>query len=250
MSTAIATRSASGADVTGERIFEIKTALGEGALHIHRFQCKEELGRMSEIELELLSTRSDLSFEKILGTDLTIKVQLAPGEVRHFNGIVTRFSHTGFTVGRYHQYRASVRTWPWLMTRSTDCKIFQKKSVPEILKEVFAKYPKVKFKVKLSAKYQPREYCVQYRETDFNFVSRLMGQEGIYYFFAHADGEHTLILADSLSAHEVAKGLEEVQFITGDRSGQPNAGCITNWDCVREVQSGRYVHTSFDFTKP
>jgi type VI secretion system secreted protein VgrG len=236
--------------VTIDRIFEIKTDLGDQAVTVHRFHCRQELGRLTEVELELLSTKNDLNFDKVLGTNSTVKLELAPNKVRYFNGIVTRFSHTGFTVGRYHQYRCSVRTWNWLMTRTADCRIFQNKTVPDIIKEIFKKYPDAKFEEKLSGKYQPREYCVQYRETDFNFVNRLMETEGIYYYFKHEDGKHTMVLADSPSAHEPAAGFEETAFIAGDRSALAGAACVTSWDCTKEVRTGRYVLTDYDFTKP
>jgi type VI secretion system secreted protein VgrG len=249
MSTTTAARPTASAPVTADRIFEIKTELGEQAVTVHRFHCRQELGRLTEVELELLSTKNDLSFDKVLGTNGTVKLELAPGKVRYFNGFITRFSHTGFTVGRFHQYRCSMRTWNWLMTRTADCRIFQNKSVPDIIKEIFKKYPDAKFEEKLSGKYQPREYCVQYRETDFNFVSRLMETEGIYYYFKHEEGKNTMVLSDSASAHEPAMGFEETSFVAGDRSALGGA-CVTSWDCTREVQSGRYVLTDYDFTKP
>ena len=138
------------ATVAGERIFEITTALGEGALAVHRFQARQGLGRLTEIELELLSPRNDLAFDKILGTSATVKLETASGTARPFNGYVTRFSHTGFMTGRQHQYRASLRTWPWFLTRAADCRIFQNQSVPEILKEIFKKYSDSKLEDKLT----------------------------------------------------------------------------------------------------
>jgi len=100
MSTTTATRPSASPAVTIDRIFEIKTDLGDQAVTVHRFHCRQELGRLTEVELELLSTKNDLNFDKVLGTNSTVKLELAPNKVRHFNGIVTRFSHTGFTVGR------------------------------------------------------------------------------------------------------------------------------------------------------
>jgi type VI secretion system secreted protein VgrG len=237
-------------NLAADRTFEISTALGPGAVAVHRFRAREELARMTEIELDLLSARTDLAFDKILGTNATVKVRIQGGKTRAFNGFVTRFSYTGFDVGRYHLFRASMRPWPWLLTRAADCRIFQQKSVPDILKEVFKKYPDARFEDKLSGKYAARDYCVQYRETDFNFVSRLMEQEGIYYFFRHEDGRHTLVLADSVSAHQPGPDAAEMPFIAGDRSGQEAAPGIVTWDCTRELQPGRYVLCDYDFTNP
>jgi type VI secretion system secreted protein VgrG len=98
-------------------------------------------------------------------------------------------------------YRASVRPWLWYLTRTSDCKIFQNKSVVEILQEVLGDYG-FAFETKLCAAYRQWDYCVQYNETDFAFVSRLMELEGIYYYFKHEQNQHTLVLADDMSAHE------------------------------------------------
>src|SRR5208282_303386 len=95
------------------------------------------------------------------------------------------------------------------LTRTSDCRIFQEKSVPDILEEVFKGHGFNDYQLNLSASHSQREYCVQYRETDFNFVSRLMEQEGIYYFFEHQEDKHTMVLADSISAHNPFPGYED-----------------------------------------
>ena len=87
--------------------------------------------------------------------------------------------------------------WLWFLTRTSDCRIFQEKTVPDIIKEIFRDHGFTDFEERLSGSYRTWVYCVQYRETDFNFVSRLMEQEGIYYYFKHENGKHTLVLADS-----------------------------------------------------
>ena len=99
------------------------------------------------------------------------------------------------------QYYARVRPWFWFLSLWQDCKIFQNMTVPAIVEKIFTDHGFNDFQPNLYKTYTPRVYCVQYRETDFNFVSRLMEQEGIYYFFQHENGKHTLVLADSISAH-------------------------------------------------
>ena len=98
-----------------------------------------------------------------------------------------------------------VRPWLWFLTRTADCRIFQEMTVPDILKKVFADHGAADFKFELTGTYRKWTYCVQYRETDFNFVSRLMEQEGIYYYFRHTDGQHTLVLTDSTSKHTTCR---------------------------------------------
>src|SRR5207248_63572 len=136
---------------------------------------------------------------KMVGKRITITLKHAGG-TRYFNGIVRRFSQ-GPSTTAFASYRAEIVPWLWLLTQTADCRIFQKKSIPDIIQQVFKDLGFTDFKLDLRRKFEPREYCVQYRETDFNFVSRLMEQYGIFYYFEHASGKHTLVLGDSPSAH-------------------------------------------------
>src|SRR5687768_11374321 len=116
-------------------VMEIATPLADKLL-FHRMLAREELGRLSEYEIDLLSPRNDIAFGEILGENVTVSLELGGGGKRYFNGYVTRFSQTGMR-GRYHLYHASVRPWLWFLTRTSDCKIFQNMTVPEILQKVF-----------------------------------------------------------------------------------------------------------------
>ncbi len=198
------------------RAMEITTPLGKDVLLFHRMNAHEELGRLSQFEIELLSTHNDIDLDKILSKNVTVNLELPKSKIRHFNGFVTRFSQIG-THGRYHRYHATVRPWLWFLTRTSNCRIFQELKVPEIIKKVFDDHSISDVKFDLTGSYRKWEYCVQYRETDFNFVSRLMEQEGIYYYFKHADGRHTLVLSDSYSAHSAFEDHEEIPFIPLDR---------------------------------
>ena len=106
----------------------------------------------------------------------------------------------------------TVRSWLWFLTRTADCRIFQEKTVPDIIKEVFADHPMAVFEDGLTGDVRQREYCVQYRETDFDFVSRLMEEEGIYYYFEHSDGKHTLKLVDSDSGHKKLENKASIAY--------------------------------------
>ncbi len=161
----------------------------------------------------MISKNKDVDRDKILGAKVTIKVLLQNDSVRYFNGFVTRFS-AGDSLGRYSRYHAVVRPWLWFLTRTADCRIFQDKRSRQIVEEVFADHPGVAdFVFELTEDYRTWNYCVQYRETDFNFVSRLLEHEGIYYYYRHTDGHHTLVLTDSIDKHEAIPGYETLQFI-------------------------------------
>ena len=229
---------------------KIKTPLGPDVLLLSDMTMTEELGRLFSMNLTLLSEKADIKFEKILGENITIELELAGGGKRYFNGYVTSFSQTGGS-SRYTEYQATVQPWFWFLTRTADCRIFQKKSVPDIVKEVFRDLGFSDFKDKLTKNYRTWEYCVQYRETDFNFVSRLLEQEGIYYYFTHKDGVHELVLSDGISAHQpLPSGYSKIDFYPPDSSAVRKKEDIFSWQISKQVQPGKYELNEFDFEKP
>lgn len=232
------------------RPIQITTPLGEDVLLFYRMHGTERLGELFEYELELLSPKDGIEASKLLGESVTIHVVLPDGSKRHFNGYVTRFGQFGVKANLAY-YRASVRPWLWFLTRAANCRIFQQKTVPDIIKQVFRDQGFSDFKERLSGSYSSREYCVQYRESDFNFVSRLMEEEGIYYYFSHSDGKHDLVLSDSVSSHEKFPGYEKIPF--HQERGQidrTRADHIYEWGVASEVQTGFYALTDYDFKKP
>jgi type VI secretion system secreted protein VgrG len=228
---------------------EITTPLGEDVLMFLGMHGREELGRLSDFQVELLSERNDIDLDEILGQNVTVRMALSEDASRYFNGYVTRFGQHG-TYGRYHRYSATVRPWLWFLTRTADCRIFQDMTVPDILRQVFADHTMADFAFELTGSYRQWTYCVQYRETDFNFVSRLMEQEGIYYYFRHTDGHDTLVLTDSTGRHRAAPGYEQIRFVAPEQFTRPEAEYITGWSLSREVQPGLYVHDDYDFERP
>ena len=232
-----------------ERVMEIATPLGDGVLLFHGMHAREEMSRLSEYQLDLLSERNDINLDEILGKNVTVTLALAEDQKRYFNGYVTRFAQSGM-YGRYHRYYAVVRPWLWLLTRTTDCRIFQDMTVPDIVKAVFSDHGAADFKLELTSTYRKWTYCVQYRETDFNFVSRLLEQEGIYYYFRHTEGHNTLVLTDSCSKQTPVPGYEEIPFIAPDRLVRPDIEHISSWDFSREIQPGVYVHDDYDLERP
>ena len=228
----------------------INTPLGPDELMIATMDGTEQLGRLFQFDLELYSKNPEINIDDILARDVTVKLVLANNETRYFNGVVSRFSQSGVeTEGTYHSYQATLRPWLWFLTRAADCRIFQEQSVPDIIKQVFRDSGFSDFEVKLDATYRTWEYCVQYRETDFNFVSRLMEQEGIYYYFQHKDGKHTLTLCDSYSAHSVISGKADLPYYPGG-GGQGQMEHIFDWQISREVQPGAYALNDYDFKRP
>lgn len=237
------------APVQQYRIFKVITSLDEDVLLFRRMVGTEEVGRLFEFELDLLSVNHDICFADVLGQKLTIEMQRFDGEPRYFNGIVSRFSYVG-SENQYALYRASVRPWLWFLTRTADCRIFQDMTVPDIIKQVFRDYGFTDFEDRLFRDYSEWNYCVQYRETAFNFVSRLMEHEGIYYFFIHEEDKHTLVLADEYSSHNPYPGYETIKFFPPSEQDKAFEEHISDWSVVQEVQAGRYSLNDYNFELP
>ena len=233
------------------RVMEIVTPLGPDVLLFKSLRSRESLGRLFEYAVTVLSTRNDVDPKQLLGKNATLKLQLPKGGPRCFDGMVTRFALAG-SHGRFVRYEMVLRPWLWFLTRGADCKIFQEKTVPDIIKEIFSKsvYPDAAYEFKLNGTYDPWEYCVQYRETDFNFVSRLMEQEGMYYYFEHTEGKHTMVVCDSPSVHEPYSNYDSIPFVVDNRSTTTEKERISDWYYSAEVQPGDYVIDEYDFKKP
>ena len=179
----------------------VATPFGADVLLIKGFHATDSSVAL-RFELDLLSPDPALNADKILGENVTVRLDRVQGGQRFFNGFVARFVRAE-ALGRFARYRATLVPWFWFLTRTADCRIFQNQSVPDIIQQVLKDrgFSGDLDTSGLSGTYPKIEYCVQYRETEFNFLSRLMEQEGISYFFKHENGKHKLMLADSPSAH-------------------------------------------------
>ncbi|MHC4557342.1 MAG: type VI secretion system Vgr family protein [Planctomycetota bacterium] len=225
-----------------------KTPLGEDVLLLISMSGTEQLGRLFEYKLELASENHQIKSDSIVGQNVTIRLNLGAGGTRYFNGYVSHFTQLT-AYGRLARYRATAVPWLWFLSRTADCRIFQEKTVPEIITQIFRDRGFTDFEDALSGSYRTWEYCVQYRETDFNFVSRLMEQEGIYYFFKHEDGKHSLVLADSASAHEPYPEFEELEYHPADK-GTTTEECISDWVVETHLQPCSFALNDFDFKNP
>jgi type VI secretion system secreted protein VgrG len=179
-----------------ERPMRVETVLGANTLALSGFRGQEGISALFSFELDLYSDDSSIKGEDLLRTSASIFLKMANGEEREINGVIRRFVQGG-CVGDITGYHVEIVPWFWFLQLSHNVRMFQKKSVPDIIEAVFKAAGYSDFELRLNATYKPREYCVQYRETDFNFVSRLMEEEGIFYFFEHADGKHVMVLADT-----------------------------------------------------
>ncbi|GMV45003.1 MAG: hypothetical protein AMXMBFR66_04010 [Pseudomonadota bacterium] len=217
------------------------------SLHFKSLSAREELSHPFELEIEAVSADPDIGADKLLGTPVAVSIEAAAGAQRWWHGLVASFGIDG-VLGRHHRYRIVARPALWLLTRSADLRIFQGKSVPDIVKQVLAKYPGAAA-FELSGQHPPRSYCVQYRESDFAFVSRLLEEEGIFYFFRHGRDRHELVLADSPDVLAAAPRAERLSYVRHVDATQQWGG-IGSWQMQQRIRTGRLMLADYDFEKP
>ncbi|CAN7683419.1 type VI secretion system tip protein TssI/VgrG [Mesorhizobium sp. LjRoot246] len=230
-----------------ERATVVRTPVGSELLTFTHLVGRDEISRCFAYTVGFVSTDSDIDPLKMLGGPLSIEGESDPK--RWFSGIVSEFRLTRLE-DRLAYYEAVIRPWLWFLGNTTDCRIFQNKSVVDIVKDIFKKYGIAEFDLRLQGSYPPREYCVQYDETDLDFVQRLLEHEGILYFFEHDDGKHTLVLADAMSKLKPAPGYEKVLYNFEGQGSRRDVEYITEWIPGSSVRPGAYAHTDYDFTKP
>jgi len=219
-------------------------------LFLDALQVSEGLSQLGGMQLSLLSEKSDLKPADLLGKPVTLTMHLLDDSKRYFHGYITRFG-IGTPRGRYFSYQADVRPWLWFLQRTSDCRIFQEMTVPDIVKKVFDDHAGLaQVKLKLFRTYRPWTYCVQYRESDFQFVTRLLEREGIYWYFEHTNGKHELVLMDSLSAHDPITGEGTIRYIEDPSHAPPDEEYVSRWSFTQEVKTGKTALTSYDFERP
>lgn len=230
-------------DQTG-RLVTLTTPLGENKLLLTGFSGHEAISRLFNFHLTTLSEDTDIDFTSIIGESVTINITQFDDSQRYFNGIVSHFACTG-KEGDMTRYELEVVPKLWTLTRYADCRIFHNMTVTEIIEQVLDER-KISYNPALSGDYKPLEYCVQYRETDFNFVSRLMEQFGIFYFFEHDDGDHTMKLGDSSSVHNPCpkQPIAGFNLATG---GLDAGDTVNDLSIGQELRSGKHSITDYNF---
>jgi type VI secretion system secreted protein VgrG len=215
----------------------------------------EHLGRMFEYVVEvaeipaglldLLSEPKKVDLSKLIGTPATVHMKVMEDE-RYFHGHVTRAKH-GPKRGRYETYTLTLQPWIWFMTQTRNSRVFQEKSVKDVLTELMKDYSSPsEWRLVSEGDYPKLDYCVQYDETDFDFFSRLLEEFGIYYFFEHEDKKHTLVFTDSTTKHKSRKGDTAINWANAMLS----TSTITTWYVQQEVRSVKTLLTEYDYLAP
>lgn len=235
------------------RTFTVHSPLGE-QLEFRSMLGNEQISHLFEYQVRLISQSASISAKALLGKDMTIEVDLTTemngiGK-RFMSGQVVQFTFTGRD-GDHYSYEAVLRPWLWHATRRSDFKIFQNQNAPDIVKYVLSKYG-FAIEDKLTLSYRNWEYVVQYGESDYNFVARLLEGEGAYFFFEHSMGNHKLVLADDIGSHStLPNGPTTLPYYSGDRAAHVHSeDFIDGWTFMEDIASGHFEADDYDFQKP
>jgi type VI secretion system secreted protein VgrG len=245
-----------------ERIASLYTPFGADFLVLTKFEAQEGLSELFEYRIEALCKNADIDLKKLIGEKSYVQFTRRDGSERFFNGIVVEAQWLGGRDGE-HLYSLVLRPWLWLCSQRADCRIFENKVPLQVIQDIFNKENKSDYQPKLTESYQTMEYCVQYRETDLDFVLRLMEQHGIYYYFEHSRSGHKLVLCDDKSAHSMSPAAigRSVSGVTNQKKDgayaflprglqeQRQTEHIMDWTKERRLRTGRVELNDYDFKK-
>ncbi len=243
--------------VLENRQLRLKGPLGPKKMILVCADVAEKMSTLTETDIQFISPDHNLKMEDVVGQRLSLELDDEEGNTRYWHGHCISCAFEG-RMGGQGLYRAEVRPWPWFLTLHADCRIFQEKSALEVIKEIFSDRGFSDIQDKTSSTYEKREYLVQYRETDYEFVMRLMEEEGMYYFFTHDSSKETLVLADGSGSHSPLQDAAEIRFEFKEDGGSGGgAGSfkrdedhIYEWKSSERVNTGKVSLTDYDFTKP
>ena len=231
------------------RPFRVHTPLGDDVLLLESMVGEESVSRPFEYRLEMLSTNDSISPNDLIRKPVHVELDLADGSVRYIHGLVSNFIQRG----RRHVftgYTAILRPWYWFLSFNQDCYIFQNKKVPDIAEAIFQDQKYTDFSLNTYRNYDPpREYCVQYRESDMDFVSRLLEEEGIFYYFEHSKDKHTLVLTDSKSGYNACPGQSSVSY-SSEAASYLEEDVITEFEREVRATTGTATLTDYNFQTP
>jgi len=228
-------------------VLSVTTPLGADVLLLDAFEGVEAVSQPFKFILTMRSDQTGLDPTAIVGKSVTVKMAVPSGPERYFNGIVSRFLHSGGDT-TFSSYSAELVPTLWLLTLSRDRIIHQNKTAPDIIKAVLGEFA-VTFDAKLTGTYGTREYCVQYDETSFEFISRLMEEEGIFYFFTFSNGGHTMVLGDSTSAHVACSDAATLRYFPS-QGGARMIDVVDQLHYENRLVSQKFEYSDYDYLQP
>ncbi|MCW1830403.1 type VI secretion system tip protein VgrG [Pantoea ananatis] len=233
----------------------ITVQLPAQGLLFRRLSGSEALSQSFVLQAELLSTDARIDRKSLLGKPVTFTLPtdglLSAASPRYINGKITQIGVRSEELGgvRYAVYGLTVESDLWPMKRDRNLRIFQSQTVPQIVQTLLKEYG-VNVETRLAGSYRVWEYCVQYQESSFDFISRLMELEGMYYFFRHEADKHTLVLCDAPDQHQAFPGYETIAYHVTPSGGSVTEEGVSQWALSESVTPGMYSTDDYDFRKP
>ncbi|WP_306535419.1 type VI secretion system Vgr family protein [Geobacter sp.] len=232
-------------------LFEIQGANADVA--VLNFKASEEISALFQVDLTLAS-ETELTFAevKLKEAVLTIKghQEILDQPDRYFHGVIRKLRHSGSN-GVHHFYRAQVVPYLWLLSVRTNCRIFQHTTIEEIVSTILKEHSIAgdRFEFRLEREKIPRKFCTQFEENDLHFISRLLEEEGIFYFFEHSEDKHVLVFCDTPAYYQEIRGNSAVTFNTNDGLAAENESVFAFYRSER-VRSGKFTHRNYNFKTP
>ena len=233
-----------------ERRIGIETPLGKDKLLLTAFSGEERMSGLFRFELQMLSEEGSIKPDEIVGKPVDFYVRHPDDEKRYFNGVVNRFVYAGKN-DRVHMYRAQVVPWMWLLTKGSDCREHEtngQSNAKDIIDGLLHDLGFSDYSWSLKRTPENRDYCVQYRETHYEFLTRLLAEEGIYYYFKHEKGKHELVMTDHVDGVADCKDAEA--RLLSNLSQPEVTDNLSGWHHEYEFTTGKFSHTDYDFENP
>jgi type VI secretion system secreted protein VgrG len=217
-------------------------SLGKDTLLLTSFHGSEYISTPFQFEIVALSENPDIAAEQVIGKNGTVTIR--GDQPRKFNGFISRFRFGEVNGDGLREYHLTMEPWLWFLTLTNEHRIFQEKSTKDIIAQIFNERGFTDFDYKAQGGTTPREYCVQHNESDFEFVARLLAEDGIAYYFRHEDGKHTLYLVDQQNAYQDCVG-KELEYSKGSLGGQ-----IGRWEHLYEFRKGQWTLNDYNYREP
>jgi type VI secretion system secreted protein VgrG len=213
-----------------------------------QFSGREAIGAVTELNLRATGATPAIALSGLTGQHATLSLKWSDSP-RLIDAVCTRAAQLPSTVEGSH-YALELRSWLWLLTLASNNRIFQGKTSQQIVEAVFGGHGATDFSFSLTGTYEAREYCVQYAETDFAFVSRLCEEEGWFYFFQHENGKHTLVVADHNDAFATLPGSAATLTYTSGHTGERESGQILYCELVEQSVTGVFASSDYAYLTP
>jgi type VI secretion system secreted protein VgrG len=220
---------------------------GQQSLNLRRLSGREEVSRPFHYDLLLLGPSHDLDLEKLLGTGITVEIEGTEG-TRHIHGLIADLTYSG-EMEDLARYDVVLVPWLWFLDRRVNCRIFQNLTAIQIVKSVMAEHHG-ELQDRLTGHYLERDYCVQYRESDLNFVCRLLEEEGVFFYFEHSRGRHALMLVDDPASCPTRSGYATVPFYPPTDAARRERDHLERWQIMARARTAHTALRSFDFKQP